>query len=454
MDTGTGGPADGLTAQVARHAVSAYGEPLADSVLLLARQCVLDWIAVALAGAQEPVARILRAQAAEDGGRPIASAVGGGARFSVAQAALINGTGGHAIDYDDANIGAQGHITAAVLPAALAIAQARHASGRQLLQAFACGYHAAGMVGRYLGREHYDRGFHGTGTVGSFGAAVAAALLLGLDAAGVARSMGIAGSQAAGLKAQFGTMCKPFHAGKAAENGVRAAQLAARGFTSRDDLLEAPQGFGEVASPRCHPVSALARPAGGHHLFGNLFKYHAACYGTHSAIDAVAALRREHKLVPAQVRRVELRVEPAADRMCNIAVPRTGLEAKFSLRFNAALALAGEDTASPATYEDRNSVRADLCRLRDLVDVRLMSPSWPNMMAEATIETTDGRLLEGSANSAVPCADLALQGERLLHKFARIAPPVVGAQQADAIASAVGKLESMADSEILMAMIE
>ncbi len=454
MDAQDSGPANGLTVQVARHAVRADREPLSDSVLLLARQCVLDWVAVALVGAQEPVARILRAQASEDGGRPIASTVGGGARFSAVQAALINGATGHAIDYDDANIGAQGHITAAVLPAALAIAQARHASGRRLLQAFAAGYHAAGMVGHYVGREHYDRGFHGTGTVGSFGAAVAAALLLGLDATGVARAMGIAGTQAAGLKAQFGTMCKPFHAGKAAENGVRAAQLAARGFTSRDDLLEAAQGFGEVTSPLCHPESALAAPAGGHHLFGNLFKYHAACYGTHSAIDAVAALRLEHKLAPAQVRRVELRVEPAADRMCNIAAPRTGLEAKFSLRFNAALALAGEDTASPATYDDRNSARADLCRLRDLVTVRLMPPSWPNMMAQATIETTDGRRLEGCANSAVPCTDLALQGQRLLHKFRMIAPPVVGAQRADAIAAALCKLESVADVESLMGMIE
>ncbi len=452
--TGQAAEAPQLTLQVARCAVSAASEPLPEDVFLLAKQCVLDWVGVAMAGAQEPVAAILRAQATEDGGRQIASAVGGGTKFNAVQAALINGATGHALDYDDANIGAQGHITAAVLPAALAMAQARHLSGERTLRAFAAGYHAAGMVGHYVGREHYDRGFHGTGTVGSFGAAVAAALLLGLDAEAIARAMGIAGTQAAGLKAQFGSMCKPFHAGKAAENGVRSAQLAARGFTSRDDLLEAAQGFGEATSPHCHPDSALRTPSGGHHFFGNLFKYHAACYGTHSAIDAVSALRRKHKLVPAQVRRVELRVEPGADRMCNISAPQTGLEAKFSLRFNAALALAGEDTASPATYADGNTARADLCQLRDAVTVRLMPPSWPSMMAQASIETVDGRILEGSANSAVPCTDLALQGERLLHKFKMISTPVSGVDRSEAIAAAIGKLETMSDIGTLMTMIE
>ena len=443
-----------VTAAVARQALAAYGSPLPQPVALLARQCILDWIGVALAGAQEPVARILREQASDEGGHPLASAVGAGARFTPLQAALINGATGHAIDYDDANIGAQGHITTAVLPAALAIAQAGRLSGEQLVRAFAAGYHAAGMAGQYVGRAHYDRGFHGTGTVGSIGAAVAAALLLQLDEPAIARAIGIAATQAAGLKAQFGTMCKPFHAGKAAENGVRAAQLAARGFTSREDVLEAPQGFGEVTSPDCDAGRALAVPPGGHHFFANLFKYHAACYGTHSAIDALADLRAQHGLSAHQVRRVELRVEPAADRMCNIAAPRTGLEAKFSLRFNAALALAGEDTASAATYADANTQRADLCALRDAVTVCMMPASWPNMLAEATVETTDGRILEGRANSAVPCADLSAQGERLLHKFRRIVAPLTGTARADAIVAAVNALDGLDDTGSLLALIE
>lgn len=445
---------DGLTSQIAQGAVRMFQEALAPDVLLLAKQCVLDWIGVALAGAQEPVAVILRTQAAEDGGRQIASGLGAGARFTVAQAALINGATGHAIDYDDANIGAQGHITTAVLPAALALAQARHDGGDRMLRAFVAGYHAAGVVGHYVGRAHYEQGFHGTGTVGSFGAAVSAALLLGLDPSGVARALGIAGAQAAGLKAQFGTMCKPFHAGKAAENGIRAAQLAARGLSSCEAIIEAPQGFGEVTSPHCDLNDALTIAPGGCHLFDNLFKYHAACYGTHSAIDAVTALRVRHQLSPRQVRHVELRVEPGADRMCNIAVPRTGLEAKFSLRFNAALALAGEDTAAPATYSDANVARADLTALRDAITVRLMPKSWPNMMAEALIETLDGQVFEGSANSAVPSGDLPRQGERLMHKFRSLVAPLKGPEVTEAIVKAVDALETLPDLGELMVLIE
>lgn len=443
-----------VTAQLVRRTLGAAGEPLPARILVLAKQCVLDWVGVALAGAHEPVALMLREQAFQDGGKPVSSAVAGAAKFSPRQAALINGAAGHALDYDDANIAAQGHMTAAVLPAALSIAQAQGLGGERLLRAFAAGYECAGMVGQYVGRAHYDHGFHGTGTVGSFGAALASAVLLGLDAPGAARAIGIAGTQAAGLKAQFGTMCKPLHAGKAAENGVVAAQLAARGFSSRDDLLEAPQGFGAATSPHCSAERALATPPGGHYLFSNLFKYHAACYGTHSAIDAVSALRRQYGFSPEQVRRVELRVEPAADGMCNIAAPRSGLEAKFSLRFNAALALAGADTASPLTYADSNASRADLCALRDVVTVRLMPKFWPNMMAEATIELTDGRVLESTANSALPCADLVLQGERLLHKFRLVAAPVLGAARAEAVAGAIGQLDTLEDVGVLMSMLE
>lgn len=443
-----------VTAQVVRRTLAAAGEPLPPPILVLAKQCVLDWVGVALAGASEPVAVMLREQALEDGCKPVSSAVAGASKFSPRQAALINGAAGHALDYDDANIEAQGHMTAAVLPAALSIAQAHRLGGERLLRAFAAGYECAGMVGQYVGRAHYDHGFHGTGTVGSFGAALASAALLGLDAPAAARAIGIAGTQAAGLKAQFGTMCKPLHAGKAAENGVFGAQMAARGLSSRDDLLEAPQGFGAATSPHCSAERALAIPPAGHYLFGNLFKYHAACYGTHSAIDALSALRREHKFSPEQVRRVELRVEPAADGMCNIAAPCSGLEAKFSLRFNAALALAGVDTASPLTYSDANASRADLCALRDAVTVRLMPKSWPNMMAEATIELSDGRVLEGAANSALPCSDLALQGERLLHKFVLVAAPVLGAARTEAVAGVIGRLETLEDVGVLMSMIE
>lgn len=420
----------------------------------LARQCVLDWVGVALAGSREPLVRILKAQAREDGGHAAAALVGDGTAVSVRQAALVNGAAGHAIDYDDANVAAQGHVTAAVLPAALAVAQARGLGGDALLRAFAAGYEMTGMVGQYVGRAHYELGFHGTCTMGSFGAACAASILMDLDAPTMAVALGIAGTQAGGLKAQFGTMCKPLHAGKAAENGVSGAQLAARGFTGRADLLEAPQGFGAATSPTPDAQAAIAVPAGGSHLHHNLFKYHAACYGTHAPIEAVSRLARQHELTLADIESIELDVEPGAQRMCDIRTPRTGLEAKFSLRLNAALAIAGEDTSAPTTYSDATAQRADLAAVRDRVSVRFMPVGWPYMLAEARLRTRDGRELTTRYDSGVPDADLPRQRQKLERKFMALATPVAGAMQAQAILRAIAELERLEDIGTLMSMLQ
>src|SRR5262249_14371887 len=153
------------------------------------------------------------------------------------------GAAAHALDYDDVNVAIPGHPSVAILPGLLALAERQRASGRDVSTAFVAGYETACRIGIALLPGHYHLGFHATGTIGSLGAAAACARLLGLSAMARAAALGIAATQAAGLKAQFGTMCKPFHAGKAAQNGLLAARLAARGFTSRDDILECAQGF-------------------------------------------------------------------------------------------------------------------------------------------------------------------------------------------------------------------
>lgn len=442
-----------ITGALVARAQAMVAAPLRDDVRELARQCALDWIGVALAGSREPLVQLLMAQAQEDGGHAVASIVGHSTSVNLQQAALINGAIGHAIDYDDANVAAQGHVTAAVLPAALAVAEARGLGGDALLRAFAAGYEMTGMVGQYVGRAHYERGFHGTCTVGSFGAACAASILMGLDATRTAVALGIAGTQAGGLKAQFGTMCKPLHAGRAAANGVNGAQLAARGFTGRVDLLEAPQGFGAATAPAVDAQAALATPAGGSHLHHNLFKYHAACYGTHASIEAVASIVRRHGLVPSDVERIELDVEPGAQRMCDIRTPRTGLEAKFSLRLNAALAMASEDTSDPLTYTNAVAQRPDLIALRDRVRVQFMPADWPLMLSEARIHMRDGRAFIARHDSGTPDADLPRQRQRLEHKFMALAASVVGAHQARKILLAIAEMEHLKDIGVLMSML-
>ncbi|NCF10411.1 MAG: MmgE/PrpD family protein, partial [Gammaproteobacteria bacterium] len=203
------------------------------SAVEFARLSLLDWCAVALAARDEPVARIVREMVSNEGGSPEATLVGCDLRLPARAAALANGTQSHALDYDDTHFGHIGHPTVAVLPAALALAEQRDTSGEGLLAAYLVGVETACRLGAALGPDHYAHGFHQTATSGSFGAAAAAARLLGLDREATAHALGLVATRASGLKSQFGTMGKPFHAGMAAANGVEAATLAAHGFVSR-----------------------------------------------------------------------------------------------------------------------------------------------------------------------------------------------------------------------------
>src|SRR5579883_642732 len=431
-----------VTAALARRAAALRPETLPAEIRLLARQCLLDWLAVTLAGAREELTGILVAEAEEQGGRPVASLIGRALRTSTQQAALVNGAASHALDYDDVNMAMGGHPTAPVMPAVLALAESRGASGADLITAFVAGYETACRVGALVAPGHYARGFHATATAGSFGAAAGCARLLGLDAATTAVALGIAGTQAAGLKSMFGTMCKPLHAGKAAQNGLIAATLAARGFSSRADVLDCAQGFAATQSADFRAEAALADPTGGYHLRANLFKYHTACYLTHAPIECARTLRRRHGIEPAQIREVVLRLDSGAAKVCHILAPRTGLEAKFSLRLTTAMALAGCDTADLSTYGEANATDPALVALRDKVTVAFQ-PAWPHTLAEMAVTLEDGRRFETRHDSGIPAADLAAQGERLDAKFMSLAEPVLGRARARDVADAVAAMDTL-----------
>src|SRR5947209_7201378 len=321
-----------LTQVLASKSATLEYEALPPEAHELARQCVLDYFGVALAGAGDELVRLLLDELAEAGGAPQASIIGHETRLPALSAALVNGAAGHALDYDDVNMAMPGHPSVAILPGLLALAELRGSSGREVITAFVAGYETACRIGAALQPGHYNLGFHATATVGCFGAAAACARLLGLDTAATATALGIAGTQAAGLKSQFGTMCKPFHAGKAAHNGLLAARLAARRFSSRTDIVECVQGFALTHGPDFAPAAALATPEGGFHLLANLFKYHAACYLTHAPIECGRQLREQFGLAPSDIGTISLALNRACDRICNIPAPIDGLQAKFSLR--------------------------------------------------------------------------------------------------------------------------
>jgi 2-methylcitrate dehydratase PrpD len=433
-----------LTRALATQASAVMYESLPKPVRELVRQCVLDYYGVALAGADDPLATILLDELAEAGGAAQASIIGRKAKLPALSAALVNGAIGHALDYDDVNLAMPGHPSVAILPGLIALAEQRNSTGRDVIAAFVAGYETACRIGMALRPGHYDRGFHATGTIGAFGAAAACAHLLRLDAEATARALGIAGTQAAGLKSQFGTMCKPFHAGKASQSGLLAARLAARGFSSRPDLVECEQGFALTHGPDFKAEAALAEPKSGFHIFANLFKYHAACYLTHGPIEAAREIRERHGVKPEQIARMTLSLDRSTERVCNIPAPTDGLEAKFSLRQTVAMALSGVDTASLGAYSPETANDPALVKLREKLALDFHE-GWPQAKAELQVALTDGRVLKASHDAGIPNGDIAGQRERLVAKFDALAEPVLGAARARELRAAILGLDALSD---------
>ncbi len=444
----------GLTRALANQARALTLAEIPEVTRAWARQCILDYTACGIAGASDELVHILLAEMQEQGGKEAASLVGHAGKLPVASAALVNGAAAHTLDFDDVNLAMPGHPSVAILPALLALAEERGSSGADVLTAFVAGYELQCRVGRVISPGHYDvLGFHSTATVGSFGAAAACAHLMGLDADKFATALGIAGTQAAGLKSMFGTMCKPLHAGKAAYNGVMGAKLAARGFTSRTDVLECGQGFARTHSPDFNPERAMEAPVGGWYIQSNLFKYHAACYMVHSSIDSARKLREQHGVTPDRVERIRVQVEESCDRICNIPAPVTGLEAKFSLKLATAMGLSGIDTGRLSTYSEAVATNPSLTALRDKVELDFRT-GIPNTFAEIELLLTDGTTVTARHDSGIPSNDVVNQGKRLEEKFNALVEPVLGANRSSALISDIGRFEELGDIRGLMGLAE
>ncbi len=440
---------NGLTRALANYSSGLRFEDIPEDVRTIVKHCVLDWLGVTLAGSREDAGRIVREEALEQGGAPQATLIGGGSRANIAQAALVNGTASHALDYDDVHFAFLGHPTVTVLPAVLALAERDARNGRDLMTAFVAGVEVGSRVGQYVTEAHYLQGHHATGTLGTFSSAAGTARILGLDAEVCATALGIAATQAAALKSMFGTMCKPLHAGKAAANGQYAALLAKRGFSSRRDGIECSQGFADTQSPVVDPEGVLDGFGERFHTRDVLFKYHATCYGTHASIEALARLRNAHGIDSRSVDKVEIRVPSRNLNVCNIQEPRTGLEAKFSLRLVSAMALAGKSTSDIAEFDDRVCADRELVRLRDRVRV-VGDDELARGTSEVIVCMNDGVVYREFDNVSAPNRDLDDQSRRLREKFLTLASPVIGDGKAREIVDLVRELEQLESMDDLI----
>ena len=445
MSQDTATRSESLTASLADVVLNTKWEDLSPEAITVGKQCLLDWIGVALAARNEPLVRILLEELGSDTQAPDCSLIGHNVRASLMNAALINGAMGHALDFDDV-ITAMGHPTVPVAPAAFALAEKLGVRGQDLLLAFILGVEVECRVARYMGSSHYAKGWHGTATFGTFGATAAAAKLWGLNKTQLLHAFGLAGTQAAGLKSVFGTMSKPLHPGKAAQNGLLSARLARAGFTSDVDILASVQGFADTQSTTAKTAALLERHPRGFHIVDALFKYHAACYLTHNAIEAADHLRRAHRFAPAEIDAVRVHVQAGHLGVCNIQEPATGLEAKFSLRMTTALALSGENTFDESLFTDATANREDLVALRRRVTVE---PSARDLASRVEVLLKDGRHFEHTANVAIPVRDLRSQQEKLERKFLQLAGEAVGRGVANEISMLVRELEHVPTKKLL-----
>lgn len=422
-----------------------------------AAAAIADTIGVMLAGVVEPAARVAAA-VAQDEGRGECHLVGTSIMAGPGGAALANGVAAHALDYDDMCFVSLAHPSCALVPAALAAAEITGAPGAVVVDAYVIGFEIECRLGIVMNPRHYhDRGWHCTSSIGTIGAAAAAARVLGLDTTAVRHALGIAASAACGFKENMGSMVKPLHAGLAARNGVMAARLAARGFDASPDALEGPQGYLQVMDSEHRALAPAVADLGTRweiEQSGITVKLYPSCAATHPPLDALLDLRRRHGIAADQVEAIEIDVDSMTPRLLIHDRPRTGLEGKFSMPFCAAAALVhgrvGLDTFEPGAIQDP-AVRALMPRVAMRANAAFDAAA-PLSRTCVAIRLRDGRVLTRSGDGARGYPG-RLTEEETAEKFATCARRVLSDEAAARAREAVRGITGCSDVRDLMRLL-
>ena len=421
---------------------------------------ILDYLGVTLAGSREPAARL----ALEALGAPAAGAAalfGLNQRVGALDAALVNGTASHALDFDDCNNTFGGHPSAPILPALFALADETGASGRDFLAAYVAGFEAETKIALAVHFHHYMKGWHPTATLGVFGATAATAKLMGLDDERTATALAIAASFASGIKSNFGTMVKPLHVGHCTRNGLYAARLARAGFTAKPEALEHKQGFfnvfnGEgtydasrIAARWAAPLDILSP--------GIAIKQYPCCGSTHPALDAMLDLARRHNLAAGGIDRIDAWIHTRRLEHTNRPDPRSELDAKFSLQY--CLARAVTDHTIMLEHFERDAYRDTAVRdLMSRVHVAPYTseqfPAENHFGAEVRVRTTGGEILTAKVDQPLGrTSGNPLPPERLKEKFENCSLRALQPDQVARLHAMTVRFEELADVRELTAII-
>ncbi len=418
-----------VTRILARYVINSRYADIPEKVKHEAARSFLNWVGCAVGASRHETVERALAALAEFSGPPQATVLGRSERLDIMQAALMNGITSHTFDFDDTHLKTVIHPSGPVASAILALAEHQPVSGEDFLHAFILGVEVECRIGNAVYPEHYNVGWHITGTAGVFGAAAAAGRLLGLNEQQMVWALGIAATQSAGLREMFGTMCKPFHPGNAARNGLLAALLAQKDFTSSDQGIEAKRGFAHVLSTGFRAEEITSGLGKTFELSLNTYKPFACGIVEHPAIDGCIQLRNEHKLKAGDIESIALKSHPLVLELTGKKTPQTGLEGKFSVYHSSAVAII-YGAAGEAEYSDEVVRDPQVIALRDRVTAAV-EPGVHEDQVHVTIRLKDGRILEKFVEHAIGSVDKPMSDAALETKFRAFADGILSQPEAE-----------------------
>jgi len=431
----------GLTARLGSFIAGTDAKEIPEEAFEHAKVAFMDWVAVTVAGKDDPLVKKLIAYADAMGGNAQATILGHNVKKSVSQAALINGSASHALDYDDTLASFLGHPSVTLFPSLLALAEWKGKSGAAFLSAYLIGLQVGITIAQCAGMEHYMAGWHGTSTIGHLASAAGCAWLLGLDEEKSTYALGIGATQASGLKRVFGTMCKPFHAGRSSQAGLMSALLAQEGFTSAEDALEGTQGFFQVlrGNGNEEPMDSLGKEWG----VGDLSqKYHASCHATHSPLEATLSIVEKEKVALDQIAAIRVQSSQLALSAASKMEADTGLEGKFCIPYCVANALVTGETGNQAFTDEKvhdPGVRELMKKITVTVD-----PEMKTLESRVEMETGDGQTYSAFSDVLQEIPALERKREKVKSKYFDLCGPVIGKEKTGALADEILCMEGLA----------
>jgi 2-methylcitrate dehydratase PrpD len=434
-------PAKDVTRALAHYLVTANYDDLPANVRKEGVRTLLNWVGVAIGGSRHQTVDIAVSALAPFSGPAQASLFGRRERFDIMNAAFINGVSSHIFDYDDTHLKTIIHPAGPVASAILALSEMQPVSGKEFLNALVLGVETECRIGNSVYPNHYDVGWHITGTAGVFGSVAAVGKLLKLNEQQMVWALGLAASQPVGLRESFGSMNKSFNPGRAAANGIFATMLASKNFTSSDSMIEAKRGWANTISTKQDYNEILGDLGKRYEAALNTYKPFACGIVMHPAIDAAIQIRNENKLTADQIERIDLKVHPLVLELTGKKTPREGLEGKFSIYHAVAVALV-EGAGGEKQFSDRAVNDPTIVALRSKV-IPVITPGIDAAQVDMTVVLKDGRTLHRHIEHAVGSVEKPMTDKELETKFADLADGIIPSDAIRRVMDACWNVETL-----------